>query len=120
MSDSLQQRLRTLLDELYRANPTKPLSFFFEAVFEALPELENLDPKQVKQMVGVAFARNEVDHASRTEEMLRSLLARVRHEANRSPDHTKQIEQQHAQAVEHHAHAIQRFHQIMRDSGESP
>ena len=71
-------------------------------------------------MVGMAFAQNEVDHASRTEEMLRHQLARVRHEGNRSPDHTEQIEQQHAQAVEHHAQAARRLDQIMKDCGERP
>ena len=81
MSDGMQPKIRALLDELYRQNSAKPLSFFFEAVYEALPELEELDPERVRRMVGMAFARNEVDHASRAEEMLRSLLARVRHEA---------------------------------------
>ena len=105
MSDSLQPKIRALLDELYGANSTKPPSFFFEAVYEALPELEELDPQRVRQMVAMAFAQNEVDHASRTEEMLRYQLARVRHEANRSPEYVSQVEQQHAKAVEHHAQA---------------
>ena len=67
-----------------------------ERVYEALPEPEELDPERVRRMVGMAFAQNEVDHASRAEEILRSLLVRVRHEANRSPEY---VEQQHAQAV---------------------
>jgi uncharacterized protein (DUF3084 family) len=120
LSDSLQPKIRALLDDLYGANSTKPLSFFFEAVYEALPELEELDPERVTQMVGVAFAQNEVDHASRAEEMLRSLLARVRHEANRSPEYVEQVERQHEQAERHHAQAIQRLDQIMRDCGERP
>ena len=120
MGDSLQPRVRALLDQLYGANTAKPPSFFFEAVYEALPELEALDPDRVRQMVGTASAQNEVDHASRTEEMLRYQLARVRHEANRSPEYVRQIEQQHARAVGHHAQAMQRFDQIMRDCGERP
>ena len=115
MSDGMQPKIRALLDELYRQNAAKPLSFFFEAVYEALPELEELDPGRVRRMVGMAFARNEVDHASRAEEMLRSLLARVRHEGNRSPEYVEQVQQQHEQAERHHAQAIQRLDQIMRD-----
>jgi hypothetical protein len=117
MSDGLQPRIKALLDELYRQNPTKPLSFFFEATYEALAVLEELDPERVRQMVGIAFAQNEVEHASRTEEALRSRLARVQHAGNRSPGYVKRVEQQHAQALKRHAHAIQRLHQIMNDSG---
>jgi uncharacterized protein (DUF3084 family) len=120
MSDGSQPKIRALLDELYGANSTKSLSFFFEAVYEALPELEELDPERVRQMVGIAFAQNEVDHASRAEEMLRSHLARVRQEANRSPEYVGQAEQQHEQAERHHAQAIQRLDQIMKDCGERP
>ena len=120
MSDSLLGKIRTLLDELYRQNPAKPLSFFFEAAYEALPELDQLDPERVRQMVGMAFIQNEVDHASRTEELLRNQLARVQHEGNRSPEYVKQVEQQHEQAVRHHAQTIQRLDQIMRDYGERP
>jgi hypothetical protein len=86
MSDSLQPKVRQLLGEVYRQNRTKPRSFFFDAVYEAIPELEELDPGKVRQMVSVAFAQNELDHASRTEEALRSRLARVRHEGNRAPE----------------------------------
>ena len=118
MSDNL--KIRTPLDELCRQNSGKPLSFFFEAVYEALPELEELDPERVRQMVGMAFAQNEVDHASRTEEMLRCQLARVRHEANRSPGYVKRVERQHAQSVSRHAQAVQRLDQIMKDCGERP
>ena len=117
MSDSLQPKIRTLLDELYGQNPTKPLSFFFEAVYEALPELEELDPKKVRQMVAMAFAQNEVDHASHAEETLRHLVDRVRHEANRSPEYVNHVEQERARAVKRHAQANQRLNQIMRDSG---
>ena len=117
MTDSLQTKIRTLLDKLYGQHPTKPHSFFFEAVYEALPELEELDPEKVKQMVAMAFAQNEVDYASHAEETLRHLVARVRHEANRSPEYVKHVEQEHAQAVRHHAQANQRLDQIMRDSG---
>jgi hypothetical protein len=120
MSDSLQPKMRALLDKLYGANSRKPLSFFFEAVYEALPELEERDPEQVRQMVGAAFAQNEVDHASRKEEVLRYQLARVRYEANRSPGYVKQVERQHSQAVRRHAQAMQRLDQIMRDCGERP
>jgi hypothetical protein len=120
VSDDLQPKIRALLDDLYRENSRKPLSFFFEAVYEALPELEELDPERVRQIVSVAFAQNEVDHASRTEEALRSLLARVRHEGNRSPEYVKRVERQHAQAVGHHAQAIERLDQIMKDCGERP
>ena len=55
MSDSLQTKIMALLDELYSANSAKPLSFFYEAVYEALPELEELDPERVRRMVGMAF-----------------------------------------------------------------
>ena len=55
MSDSLQQKIRTLLDELYCQDPAKPPSFFFEAAYEALPKLEDLDPERVRQMVSIAF-----------------------------------------------------------------
>ena len=72
MSDSLQTKIGILLDNLYGQHLTKPRSFFFEAVFEALPELEELDPNRVRQMV----AQNEVDHASHAEETLRHLVAR--------------------------------------------
>ena len=75
MSDNL--KIRTPLDELCRQNSGKPLGFFFEAVYAALPELEELDPERVRQTVGMAFAQNEVDRASRTEETLRYQLARV-------------------------------------------
>jgi cytochrome c-type biogenesis protein CcmH/NrfG len=83
----------------------------------ALPELEGLDPKKVRQMFGMAFAQNEVDHASQAEETLRQLLARVRHEGIRSPEYVKRIERQHAQALRRHAQANQRLDQIMRDCG---
>ena len=33
MSDSLQQKIRTVFDELYRQDPAKPPSFFFEAAY---------------------------------------------------------------------------------------
>jgi septum formation topological specificity factor MinE len=118
VSDSLQTKIRTLLDKLYGQHPTKPQSFFFEAVYEALPELDELDPIRVRQMVAMAFAQNEVDHASHAEETLRHLVARVRHEANRSPEYVEHVEQEHAQAVQRHAQANQRLDQIMRDSGE--
>ena len=117
MSDSLQTKIGMLLDKLYGQHPTKPRSFFFEAVFEALPELEELDPDRVRQMVARAFAQNEVDHASHAEETLRHLVARVRQEANRSPEYVKHVEQEHAQAVQRHAQANQRLDQIMTDSG---
>ena len=117
MSDSLQQKIRTVLDELYRQDPAKPPSFFFEAAYEALPELEDLDPERVRQMVTIAFLQGAVDHASRAEELLRYLLVRVRHEGNRSPEYVKQVEQQHEQAMERHAQTNQRLDQIMRDSG---
>jgi hypothetical protein len=110
MSDSLQPKIRTLLDELYRQDPAKPPSFFFEAAYEALPELEDLDPERVRQMVSIAFLQSAVEHASRAEEMLRYLLARVRHEGNRSPEYVKQAEERHAQAN-------QRLDQIVKDSG---
>ena len=45
MNDSLPPKIRALLDELYGANSATPLSFFFEAVYAALPELEELDPQ---------------------------------------------------------------------------
>jgi hypothetical protein len=118
MSDSLQQKIRTLLDELYRQDPAKPPSFFFEATYEALPELEELDPERVRQMVSIAFLQSAVDHASRAEELLRNLLARVRHEGNRSPEYVRQVERQHAHAVKRHAKANQRLDQIMKDSGD--
>jgi hypothetical protein len=86
VSDSLRTKIKILLDKLYGQHPTKPQSYFFEPVYEALPELEELDPKKVRQMVAMAFAQNEVDHASHAEETLRHLVDRVRHEANRSPD----------------------------------
>jgi hypothetical protein len=117
VSDSLQTKIRTLLDKLYGANSTKPPSFFFEAVYMALPGVEELDPERVRQMVAMAFAQNEVDHASHAEETLRYLVVRVKHEANRSPEYVKHVEQEHAQAVQHHAQAKQRLGQIMRDSG---
>jgi hypothetical protein len=65
----------------------------------------------------MAFLQNEVDHASRAEEMLRCQLARARHEGNRSPKYAQQVEQQHEQAVKRHARANQRLDQIMRDGG---
>jgi predicted nucleic acid-binding Zn-ribbon protein len=65
----------------------------------------------------MAFLQNEVDHASRAEEMLRCQLARARHEGNRSPKYAQQVEQQHEQAVKRHAQANQRLDQIMRDGG---
>jgi uncharacterized protein (DUF3084 family) len=117
VSGSLRTKIKILLDKLYGQRPTKPQSYFFEAVYEALPELEELDPKKVRQMVAMAFAQNEVDHASHAEETLRHLVDRVRHEANRSPEYVKHVEQEHAQAVQHHAQANQRLDQIMRDSG---
>lgn len=80
MSDSLQTKIRTLLDKLYGANSTEPPSFFFEAVYMALPEVEELDAERVRQMVAMAFAQNEVDHSSHAEETLRYLVAKVRHE----------------------------------------
>jgi hypothetical protein len=116
-ADRLQQKMRGLIDELYRQDPRKPRSFFFDAVYEALPELEELDPERVRQMLGIAFAQNEVDHASRTEEMLRYLLARVRHEGNRSPEYVARIERRHVHAVRRHAQANQRLDQAMRDYG---
>jgi hypothetical protein len=91
MNESLLPKIRTLLDELYGQNHSKPHSFFFEAIYEVLPELEELDPERVRQMVVVAFAQNEVDHASHAEEALRHLLARVRHEANRSPEREARV-----------------------------
>ena len=118
MSDSLQQRIRTLLDELYRQDPARLPSSFFEATYEALPELEELDPARVQQMVSIAFLQSAVDHASRAEEIIRYLLARVRYEGNGSPEYVKQAEQQYKRAVEHHAQANQRLHQIMKDSGD--
>ena len=117
-ADSLQPKIRRLVDELHRQNLCKPRSFFFEAVYEALPAVEALDPEKVCQMVSIAFAQNEVDHASRTEETLRHLLARVRHEGNRSPQYVWRVERQHAQALRRHAEANQRLAQIMRDSGK--
>ena len=75
MSDSLQTKIRTLLDKLYGPNSTKPPSFFFEAVYMALPGVEELDPERVRQMV--AMARSQVDHASHAEETLRYLVVRV-------------------------------------------
>ena len=118
MSDILRSKIKILLDKLYGQHPTKPQSYFFEAAYEALPELEELDPKKVRQMVGMAFAQNEVDHASHAEETLRHLVDRVKHEANRSPEYVKHVEQEHAQAVQRHAQANQRLDQIMKDSGE--
>jgi hypothetical protein len=105
--------VRDAHDKLYGQRPTKPQSYFFEAVYEALPELEELDPKKA----GNCFRSNEVDHASHAEETPRHLVDRVRHEANRSPEYVKHVEQEHAQAVQHHAQANQRLDQIMRDSG---
>ncbi len=117
MSDSLQAEIRAVLDEQYRQDPAKPLSFFFEAVYKLLlPELEELDPQKVGQMIGMAFLQTEVDHASRAEEMLRCQLARVRHEGNRSSEYVNQIEQQHAQAVKRRAQVNQRLDQTIRDS----
>ena len=116
MSDCLQTKIRTLLDKLYGQHPTKPRSFFFEAVFEALPELEELDPDRVRQMVARAFAQNEVDHASHAEETLRPLVARVRHEATiaglRDACGTGACA-----GGERHAQANQRLDQIKRDNG---
>jgi hypothetical protein len=120
VSDSLRPKVRGLIDELYRQNPSKPRSFFFEAAYEALPELDELDPEKVGQMVGMAFAQNEVEHASRTEETLRSHLDRVRHEGNRSPGYVKRVEQQHADAPRHQAQAVRRLDQIMRDEDGRP
>jgi hypothetical protein len=117
VSDSLQPKIRGLIDELYRRNPKKPRSFFFEAMYEVLPELEELDPEQVRQMLALAFAQSEVDHASRAEEVLRHLLARVQHNGNRSPEYVKRVQRQHVQAVKRHAEANQRFDQVMRDCG---
>ena len=74
MSDSLQQRIRTLLDELYRQDPARPPSSFFEATYEALPELEESDPARVQQMVSIAFLQSAVDHASRAERSLGTCL----------------------------------------------
>ena len=82
------------------------------------PSLDELDPDRVRQMVARAFAQNEVDHASHAEETQRYLVARVRHEANRSPEYVKHVEQEHAQAVQRHAQANQRLDQIIRDNGE--
>ena len=109
----MQTKIGILLDNLYGQHLTKPRSFFFEAVFEALPELEELDPNRVRQMV----AQNEVDHASHAEETLRHLVARVRQEANRSPEYVKHVEQEHARAAQRYAQANQRLDQIMTDSG---
>ena len=81
MSDSLQTKIGTLLDNLYgAATPLSRLAFSLRRSYEALPELEELDPERVRQMVAMAFAQNEVDHASHAEETLRYLVARVRHE----------------------------------------
>ena len=90
---------------------------FFEAAYEALPELEELDPERVRQMLSIAFLQRAIDHASCAEGTLRYLLARARHEGNRSPEYVMQVEQQHEQAVERHAQANQRLDQTMRDSG---
>ena len=106
-----------MLDELYRQHPAMPPASYFGATYEALPELEKLDPERVGQMVGTAFLQTEVDHASRAEEMLRCQLATVRHEGNRSAEYVNQVEQQHAQAVKRHAQANQRLDQTMRDNG---
>ena len=46
------------------------------------------------------------------------LLARVRYEGNGLPEYVKQAEQQYKRAVELHAQANQRLHQIMKDSGD--
>jgi hypothetical protein len=86
-------------------------------MYEALPALEELNPEQARQMLTVAFAQIEVDHASHAEETLRHLLARVQHEGNRSPEDVARAEQQHQQAARHHAEANQRLDQIMRDCG---
>ena len=118
MHDSLQAEIRAVLDELYRQHPAMPLSFYFGATYEVLPELEKLDPEKVGQMVGTAYLQTEVDHASRAEELLRCQLARVRHEGNRSSEYVNQIEQQHAQAVKRHAQANQRLAQTMKDNRE--
>ena len=115
--DSFEPKIRGLIDELYRQNRSKPRSFFFDAVYQALPELEELDPERVRQMLSMAFARSEVDHASQAEEVLRGLVARVRHGGNRSPEHVERVERQHAQALRRHARANQRLDQIMRDCG---
>ena len=64
----------------------------------------------------MGFGQNEVDHASYAEETLRHLVARIRHEANRSPEHVKRLEQGHAQAVQRHAQSNERLNRIMRDS----
>ena len=114
----LESKVRRLIDELYRQNRSRPRSFFFDALYQALPELEEMDPERVRQMLCMAFAQSEVDHASETEEVLRNLLVRVRHEANRSPDYVERIERQHAQALQRHAQANQRLDQVMRDCGE--
>jgi hypothetical protein len=106
LSDGLQPQIRRLLDELYRQHRGKPRSFFFDAAYEVLPELEELDPEKVRQMVGRAFAQNELDHASRAEETLRNLLTRVRYEGNRSPEYVKRVERPHAQALRRHAKPI--------------
>jgi hypothetical protein len=116
----LQPKIRELLDELYRQDSGKPRSFFFDAIYDAIPQLEQLDPEQVRQMLTLAFAQIEVDHASHAEEALRHLLARVQHEGNRSPEDVKHVEQQHVQAVKCHAEANQRLDQIMRDCGGRP
>jgi hypothetical protein len=116
MRGRLQAEIKAVLDELYRQHPAMPLSFYFGATYEVLPELEKLDPEKVGQMVGTAFLQTEVDHASRAEEMLRCQLARVRHEGNRSSEYVNQIEQQHAQAVKRRAQANQRLDQTIRDS----
>jgi hypothetical protein len=117
VSDGLLPRIKKLLHEQYRRNPGKPRSFFFDAVYEALPELEELDPEKVRQTVSMAFAQNELDHASHAEEMLRTLVARVRYEDNRSPEYGKRVERRHAQALTRHAQANQRLDQIMKDCG---
>ena len=66
MSDSLQPKIGILLDDLYGQHPTKPRSFFFEAVFEAAPELEELDPDRVdKWWQGLSLKMKLITHHTR-------------------------------------------------------
>ena len=114
---SLESKVRRHIDELYRQNRGKPRSFFFDALYQAFPELEEQDPERVRQMLSMAFAQSEAEHASQTEEVLRGLLARVRHEGKRSPEYVERVERQHTQALRRHARANQRLDQVMRDCG---
>ena len=101
MSDSLQTKIRTLLDKLYGANSTEPPSFFFEAVYMALPELEELDPQRVRQMVAIAFAQKKLITHRMGKKRYETWLPD--HAANRSPEYVKHVEHEHEQAVRRHA-----------------